>query len=186
MADRPRASLWRRSLGCGGCLGVIAIGFVALVLVLAPGGDRDGPTSARPRPVPSSPAPVPPTAAPGRAVAVGEEGVLERPGSDGVLMTVSLEDHRSLVAAERELESKDVDARVKGKMSRVALGLSKRMKEVRDGTRVRVRGSNSGGLYVEVLDGEDAGRAGWVPAWCVKALPRPSSVPARTSRRPGR
>jgi hypothetical protein len=179
VADRPRTTLWRRSFGCGGCLVAIAVGFVALVVVIAPSGDRDGPAPAGPMPVLAPPAPAPPTPTPALSIAVGEEGVLERPGVEGVWMTDSLDSYRALVEAERKIEGADIDVQVKGKMARVALGLAKRIKIVRNGARVRVLGTNSGGLYVVTLDGEDEGRSGWVHSWCVKPAPKPPPAPGQ-------
>jgi hypothetical protein len=174
MAAGPRVSPWRKTFGCVGCLGVALLSIVGLVVAVALVGDGDAPEAAAPGPVAAPAAP-----APGPSVAVGEEGVLERPGAEGAWMTVSLDDYRALVAAERKIEAADADVRAAGKMARVALGLSRRMKVVRNGTRVRVRGSNAGGLYVEALDGVDVGRSGWVHSWSVRALPGSAAVRGR-------
>jgi hypothetical protein len=179
MADRPRVSPWRKTFGCIGCLGVALLSIIGLVVAVALVGDGDAPEAAAPGPVAPPGVASPPAPTPGPSVAVGEEGVLERPGAEGAWMTVSLDDYRALVAAERKIEAADADVRAAGKMARVALGLSRRMKVVRNGTRVRVRGAKSGGLYVEALDGADVGRSGWVDSWSVRALPAAAGVRGR-------
>jgi hypothetical protein len=136
----------KKERGCRGGLGSAALAGVALigVLVLA---SRDGPPDR------------PGVAGPSTATRVGDLGTLHLPGGGGeVWLATSEEDWDPMLEAQ--------DAAARGgpgsgeALSRLAA--AGRVRAYASGTRVRVTKTSSSSRFVEVLDGADEGRSGWV------------------------
>jgi hypothetical protein len=136
----------KKKRGCLGGLGYAAIAAVGLIVVLVMVGRDGGPD--RPRVV-----------VPSAVTFAGDLGTLRLPGGGGeVWLATSDEDWAPM------LEAQDAAARGgpgSGEvMSRLAA--AGRVRAYASGTRVRVMKISSYSRFVEVLDGEDKGRSGWV------------------------
>jgi hypothetical protein len=136
----------KKKRGCLGGLGYAAIAAVGLIVVLVMAGrDRE----------PDRPG----VAVPSTATRVGDLGTLHLPGGGGeVWLATSEEDWDAMLEAQ--------DAAARGgpgsgeALSRLAA--AGRVRAYASGTRVRVTKISSSSRFVEVLDGEDKGRSGWV------------------------
>jgi hypothetical protein len=134
----------RGGLGRLGSAALAGVGLIG-VLVMA---RRDGGPERRPG-----------VAVPSTATRVGDLGTLHLPGGGGeVWLATSEEDWGPM------LEAQDAAARGGPRLGEALsrLAAAGRVRAYASGTRVRVTKVSSSSRFVEVLDGEDKGRSGWV------------------------
>jgi hypothetical protein len=136
----------KKKRGCLGGLGYAALAAVGLIVVLVMVGRDGGPD--RPRVV-----------VPSTVTFVGDLGTLRLPGGGGdVWLATSDEDRDAMLEAQAAAAQGGPGS---GEAMR-RLAEAGRVRAYASGTRVRVTKVTSFTRFVEVLDGEDKGRSGWV------------------------
>jgi hypothetical protein len=132
--------------GCLGYLGYAALAVVGLVAVLVMAGRDGGPDR-------------PGVAVPSTATRIDDLGTLHLPGGGGeVWLATSEEDWGPMLEAQAAAERGGPGSGAA--LSRLAA--AGRVRAYASGTRVRVTRISSSSRFVEVLDGADKGRSGWV------------------------